>query len=202
MKSFSAPLVALALCVAGASAQSFLINTPVPPPVQCVTSQLSWTGGEAPFFLQIVPGGIPGAAALQQYSNLQASPFTWTTNISAGTSLGLSLTDHSGATVQSGTFQIASGPDSSCLNGQAASTDTSQAATGTTGTTAGTTTGTPGSGTTSTTSGGSQTSTKSSSSSSSSSSATGASNNSAAFANSASVGLVGVLGAVAAALLA
>ena len=62
MKSFSAPLVALAVLVAGVSAQTFTINTPLVlpflllpspnltpslsnPPVQCVATQFTWMGG-------------------------------------------------------------------------------------------------------------------------------------------------------------
>ncbi|RDX57309.1 hypothetical protein OH76DRAFT_1459876 [Lentinus brumalis] len=210
MKSFSASLVTVALLAVGAAAQNFQINTPNPP-TQCVPTQFTWSGGTPPFFLVINPGGQPGAAALQQYPNLQSSPFTWSSNITAGTSISLSLTDSTGANALSAPVTILSGPDSSCLNGGApassgsapTSGSTSAAGTGTTsaGTTsaAGTSTGTSpasGTGTTkaSTTGTGTGTSTTAS--------ATGGSGSNGALSNVASVGVVGILGAVAAALLA
>ncbi|RPD60069.1 hypothetical protein L226DRAFT_560454 [Lentinus tigrinus ALCF2SS1-7] len=218
MKSLSAPLVAVALLAAGASAQ-FQINTPNPP-TQCVPTQFTWTGGTAPYFLVINPGGVTGAAALQQYSGLTGTSFTWSTNITAGTSIGLALTDATGTTVQSAPVTIQSGPDNSCLTGETSATGTStgtgstSAATSATGTTsAGTgttsaagTSGTatnPASGTSSRASGTSSGSgTATGSGSSTSASATGGSGSNGAASNVASAGIVGVLGAVAAALLA
>ena len=34
--------------------------------------------------VRITPGGVPGAAALQQFAGLTGTSFTWPTNISAG----------------------------------------------------------------------------------------------------------------------
>ena len=62
---------------------------------------------DSPF--SITPGGQPGAAALQQYAGLTGTSFTWSTNITAGTSIGLTLTDSTGQTVQSAPVTIQSG---------------------------------------------------------------------------------------------
>ncbi|TBU57980.1 hypothetical protein BD310DRAFT_949015 [Dichomitus squalens] len=207
MKSVSTAVVAAALLVAGVSAQ-FQINTPNPP-TQCVPVQLTWSGGNR---------GQPGAAALQQYSGLTGTSFTWPTNITSGTSIGFTLTDSTGATAQSAPVTINPGPDSSCLNGGSASSSASGAtsgastsatapvtsasgATSASGTTSGaaTTAGSskPASGTTS----GSASGTASHASSSSSSTATAGAGN-GAFSNIASAGLVGIVGAIAAAILA
>ncbi|KAI0719270.1 hypothetical protein C8T65DRAFT_693277 [Cerioporus squamosus] len=232
MKSLSASLVTVALFAAGAAAQTFQINTPNPP-TQCVPTQFTWSGGtpqmceadvqfpsSAPYFLALTPsssinpGGQTGAAALQQYSGLTGTSFTWSSNISAGTSIGLSLTDSTGATALSAPVTILSGPDSSCLNGGAStgagSTGASTSAAGTTaaGTSAAGTTSAAGSSGTATTPTGSGTTSKASgtnsgSGTSSTASATGGSSGSnGAMSNAASAGVVGIIGAVAAALLA
>ncbi|TBU26217.1 hypothetical protein BD311DRAFT_779796 [Dichomitus squalens] len=198
MKSVSTAVAAAALLVAGVSAQ-FQINTPNPP-------------------THITPGGQPGAAALQQYPGLTGTSFTWPTNITSGTSIGFTLTDSTGATAQSAPVTINPGPDSSCLNGGSASSSASGAtsgastsatapvtsasgATSASATTSGaaTTAGSskPASGTTS----GSASGTASHASSSSSSTATAGAGN-GALSNIASAGLVGIVGAIAAAILA
>ena len=69
-----------------------------------------------PYFLAISPGGQPGVKPLQEYAGLTGTSFTWSTNVSAGTSFQLSLTDSTGQTVQSAPVTIQAGPDSSCLN--------------------------------------------------------------------------------------
>ncbi|KAI0775221.1 hypothetical protein BD413DRAFT_296530 [Trametes elegans] len=234
-------VVALALFAAAVSAQDFQINTPNPP-TQCVPVQITWSNGQPPFFLvsfacdasvktpnetghcssnfSIKPGGQPTAAALQQYTGLTGNSFTWSSNITAGTSVGFTLTDAQGNVAQSAAVTIQDGPDSSCLNGGSASSTTVAGGT-TSGTDTGATTSTaPAASTTSTgaattgassttgastgasTGGSSRSSTGTASGSSSSASATGGSGNNGAMSNAASVGLVGVLGAVAAALLA
>ncbi|OJT11478.1 hypothetical protein TRAPUB_12030 [Trametes pubescens] len=195
MKSLSTSLVSVALFVAAASAQ-ITLNTP------------------------INPGNQPGAAALQQYTGLTASPFTWSTNITAGTSVSFALTDSTGGTGQTAPVTIQSGPDNSCLTGEStgtsaasgSSTDTA-AASSTTATTpatsAGATSGAATSGAatsgTATSAGSTSAASRSTSgsatgSSSASASATGGSNG--AIGSAASVGVVGVLSALAAALLA
>ncbi|KAI0359883.1 hypothetical protein OH77DRAFT_1517471 [Trametes cingulata] len=195
MKSLSASLVSVALLVAAVSAQ-FQINTPNPP-TQCVPVQITWSGGNPPYFLQ--------------YPNLQGTSFTWQTNISAGQEVGFTLTDSSGSVAQSAPVIIQSGPITSCLNGQssgssAAGESTTSAASGAsttatspaaTGTSAATTGGSSAGGSTS-----SHTGTSTGTSASSSPSATGGAGTNGALSNVASMGVVGVLGAVAAALLA
>ncbi|KAI0707369.1 hypothetical protein C8Q76DRAFT_818486 [Earliella scabrosa] len=189
MKSLSASIVTAALLVAGVAAQDFQINTPNPP-TQCVPARFTWSGGQG----AITPGGVPGAAALQQYPGLTGTAFTWPTNITAGTSIGLTLTDATGA----------NGPDSSCLTGGSTpppSSDTTSPSTGPTTTPGGTS---PSAG--STTPGTSPTSRATTTSPTSSGSDTaptgGSSDDNGALSNVASMGVVGILGAVAAAFLA
>ncbi|KAI0649132.1 hypothetical protein C8Q79DRAFT_1041602 [Trametes meyenii] len=217
MKSLSTSIVSAALLVAAVSAQDFQINTPNPP-TQCVPVQLSWTGGQAPFFLALIavcsikPGGQPSASALQQYSGLTTNSFTWSTNITAGTSIGFTLTDSAGNQAQSAAVTIQSGPDSSCLNGAATSaasgtdsaTSAASSATSPAGSTtaAGSTTGATSATSAASHSSAGSTSHGSSTGTSASASASATGGNNGAFSNVASVGIVGVLSAVAAVLLA
>ncbi|EIW57532.1 uncharacterized protein TRAVEDRAFT_29596 [Trametes versicolor FP-101664 SS1] len=217
MKSLSTSLVSVALFVAATSAQ-LTLNTPNPP-TQCVPVQITWTGGTGPFFLvsqicgYINPANQPGATALQQYPNLQSSPFTWSTNITANTAIGFTITDSTGAQGQTAPVTIQSGPDSSCLNGGSASSSAaggsstdSTGATSTAASTGATSTGaTSGAATsgTATSAGSTSSGSKSASgSSTSSSTAAAATGSNGASGSAASVGVVGVLGALAAAFLA
>ncbi|KAI0749306.1 hypothetical protein C8Q80DRAFT_1161231 [Daedaleopsis nitida] len=213
MKSLSASIITAALLVVGVSAQDFTINTPNPP-TQCVPTQFHWTGGTCELFLysentqNISPGGVPGATAFQQYTGLTGTSFTWSTNLTAGTSFGLTLTDANGQVAQSAPVSVQSGPDSSCLNGQASASTGDSTTAASTGTTAAATTSpatgattSAGTGTTSKAAG-STSGTSTGTSSSSGSTATGGAGGNGAFSNTVSVGLVGVLSAVAAALLA
>ncbi|KAH7884733.1 hypothetical protein F5I97DRAFT_1891566 [Phlebopus sp. FC_14] len=104
----------LALFVAGALAQ-FTINTPSNV-VECEPTLLSWSGGTAPYFLSILPGSSPSAAALENLGQQNGTSVTWTCNIQAGTSLGLTLRDSTGAVAQSAPFTVNPGSSTSCLN--------------------------------------------------------------------------------------
>ncbi|KAL1949459.1 hypothetical protein VTO73DRAFT_8340 [Trametes versicolor] len=206
MKSLSTSLVSVALFVAATSAQ-LTLNTPNPP-TQCVPVQITWTGGTGPFFL-LAQCALP----LIQYPNLQSSPFTWSTNITANTAIGFTITDSTGAQGQTAPVTIQSGPDSSCLNGGSASSSAaggsstdSTGATSTAASTGATSTGaTSGAATsgTATSAGSTSSGSKSASgSSTSSSTAAAATGSNGASGSAASVGVVGVIGALAAAFLA
>ncbi|KIJ14338.1 hypothetical protein PAXINDRAFT_12987 [Paxillus involutus ATCC 200175] len=124
----------IALFVAGALAQ-FTINTPANV-VECQPTLISWSGGVSPFFLVceticvllsapdvyaaplciILPGGSPTAAALENLGQQNGTSVTWTCNIQAGVSLGLTLRDSTGATAQSAPFTVNPGSSITCLN--------------------------------------------------------------------------------------
>ncbi|KAI0777133.1 hypothetical protein BC629DRAFT_1441319 [Irpex lacteus] len=220
MKSFAA----LALLAGSALAQQFTINTPNGV-VQCVTTQFTFSGGTGPYFLSINTPDANGTPQ-QTYDGITSSPFTWSANITANTQLGLSLTDRSnGNKALSGTFTIGASGDSSCLVGgvgstattsgsesatsgaasspasesSAAATSATSAATGATSSVAATGASTSAPAGTSAHSTGSSAASHSGSASASAS-PTGA--NSGAFANSVSAGVVGVVGAVAALVMA
>ncbi|KAH7915611.1 hypothetical protein BJ138DRAFT_1097709 [Hygrophoropsis aurantiaca] len=110
MKSFAS----LALFVAGVLAQSFTINTPANV-VECQPTLLQWSGGTAPYYLSILPGSAPTAAALEDLGQQNGTSVTWVANLPAGESIGLTLRDSTGATAQSAPFTINPG-STTCTN--------------------------------------------------------------------------------------
>ncbi|KAF9003949.1 hypothetical protein BDQ17DRAFT_1424918 [Cyathus striatus] len=121
-----ATLVSVALFFAAAAAQSFTVNTPVPNPPVCQPVMITWTGGTPPYFLDF--GTITDGTS-----------FRWVVNEPVGTSLGLDLRDNTGTVVQSGTFSVASGPDTSCIGASSSGSGSSSAGASTGSTTAGAT---------------------------------------------------------------
>ncbi|EPQ54378.1 hypothetical protein GLOTRDRAFT_130486 [Gloeophyllum trabeum ATCC 11539] len=209
--------LALASAVAGVVGQNFMINTPSNV-VVCEPILFTWTGGTPPYYLSILPGGQPSAPALVNLGEQQGTSYTWTVTQPAGTSLGLTLRDSSGQTVQSAPFTVLSGTDTSCLNGSSgassatssgssSSSATSSSGTATSGsstsaasgstTATGTTTGSAATHSTTSPSG-----SRSTGSSTSSAPATTTSNSSASAARVAQIGVAGLAGALVAAIVA
>ncbi|KAG6817652.1 hypothetical protein H0H87_005409 [Tephrocybe sp. NHM501043] len=81
---FFATLVTVALAASSALAQ-LTVNTP------------------------ILPGNQPTAQALHDFGQVTGNSITWTVNIAAGTSIGLTLRDSTGSTAQSAPFTINAG---------------------------------------------------------------------------------------------
>ncbi|MER6384092.1 Ser-Thr-rich GPI-anchored membrane family protein [Streptomyces sp. NPDC001118] len=107
--------VTLGTTVAEAPAvESFTINTPTNV-VVCQPVLITWSGGEAPYSLTILPGSQPGAAPLRDLGQQDGTSYTWTADLPAGTSVGLTLKDSTGQVAQSAPFTINDGPDHSCV---------------------------------------------------------------------------------------
>ncbi|OAX39553.1 hypothetical protein K503DRAFT_716207, partial [Rhizopogon vinicolor AM-OR11-026] len=177
-----------ALFVAGAFAQ-LTINTPANV-VECQPTLLSWSGGTG----DILPGGSPTSASLENLGQQNSTSVTWICNIASGTSIGLTLVDSTGLTAQTAPFTVNPGSSTSCTN----STSLSAGPTGQTTSPATT----AGSGTTTTplaTPAATNSATKASTTTSASASASASSG--AAYANVVRVGAAGVAGAAVAALL-
>ncbi|KAF9475386.1 hypothetical protein BDN70DRAFT_883749 [Pholiota conissans] len=134
MKSIFATAAAAAVLLAGNALAQLTVNTPGPA-VVCQPLLISWTGGTPPYFLSVLPGNQPTAAALIDFGQQTGTQLTWTVNITAGTSLGLNLRDSTGTLAQSGVFTVQASSDTSCLTSSGSTTSP------TTGTTTGTTTG-------------------------------------------------------------
>jgi len=111
MRSFTT-VVALASIVP--AVMSLSINTPSSV-VQCQPQLLGWTDGTAPYYLSVIPGGQPSAAALQTFDTQNGNSLTWKVNQAAGTKLTFSVKDTTGAVAYSDIVTVQQGPDSSCL---------------------------------------------------------------------------------------
>ncbi|KAF5381958.1 hypothetical protein D9615_004358 [Tricholomella constricta] len=127
MKSVLATLAAVGLAVSSALAQ-LTINTPSNP-VVCQPLLLTWSGGTPPYFLVRISAQFfhtksntcgfiiiePNAPSLHDFGQVEGNSLTWTVNIAAGTSIGLTLRDSTGTTAQSAPFNINAGGDTSCV---------------------------------------------------------------------------------------
>ncbi|KAH9063843.1 hypothetical protein EDB87DRAFT_1600655 [Lactarius vividus] len=213
MKSALLSIASAALFVAGASAQSLTVNTPLNV-VVCQPLQISWTGGTAPYFLSVHPGAAPNDPALADFGTQQGTSFIWTAvNFPSGTSLDITLRDSSGLTSQSAPFTVQTGTDTACLNASSSSSSSGSTSPATSLTTTATgstpsvsiptsTATIPTVTTTPATTKPSSSSTSSSSKPSGTSTSSSSSSSNAAMPTGVSYGAAGVIGAVVAAVLA
>ncbi|KIP05835.1 hypothetical protein PHLGIDRAFT_19585 [Phlebiopsis gigantea 11061_1 CR5-6] len=126
-----ASLVSVVALASFVAAQSFTVNTPNTP-IECVPTQITWTtGGTAPFTLVIQEPDANGTP-VQIYSGINTNSFSWSTNITSGTSIGITVRDNSGVNAQSAPVTIAAGTSDSCLStsGGGTAASSSPAATG------------------------------------------------------------------------
>ncbi|OXG89300.1 hypothetical protein C348_00256 [Cryptococcus neoformans Gb118] len=93
--------------------------------IQCQPVLLSWSGGSAPYYLAIIPGGEASAASLKDFGEQSGTSLTWTVDIASGTSVSVKVTDSTGTINYSSPVTIMAGSSSSCVS-------TSTAATGST----------------------------------------------------------------------
>jgi hypothetical protein len=110
----------VALAVAATAVLGQQINTPASL-TTCVPTLLSWTGGQAPYFLSIIPGGQASAASLKDFDQQSDNQETWNVDLPAGTSITVKLTDSTGNTVYSSPVTIGAGSSTSCLNASGSS---------------------------------------------------------------------------------
>ncbi|AAW40819.1 hypothetical protein CNA02520 [Cryptococcus deneoformans JEC21] len=93
--------------------------------IECQPALLSWSGGTAPYYLAIIPGGEASAASLKDFGEQSGTSLTWTVDIASGNSVSLKVTDSTGTINYSSPVTIQAGSSSSCVS-------TSTAATGST----------------------------------------------------------------------
>ncbi|RXK39495.1 hypothetical protein M231_03164 [Tremella mesenterica] len=103
--------------------------------VECQPVSITFSGGaSAPYYIAILPGGNPSAAALENLPQAQSSPVTWTVDLAANTNITLKITDGAGTIAYSSPVAVQSGASTSCLNssgGGSASASASGSASGT-----------------------------------------------------------------------
>ncbi|WVQ67727.1 uncharacterized protein L199_005931 [Kwoniella botswanensis] len=113
-------LLTLGALATSALGADLTISTPASL-IQCQPALLSWTGGTAPYYLAVIPGGEPSAAALQDLGEQQGNSLTWTVNIASGTSITLKVTDSTGVVNYNQAVTIQAGSSDSCLTAAATS---------------------------------------------------------------------------------
>ncbi|KAJ4476234.1 hypothetical protein J3R30DRAFT_3704774 [Lentinula aciculospora] len=179
-----AALVAVAFVAPGVLALT--VNTPSSL-TTCEPTLLSWSGGTAPYYLTILPGGETSASALKTFDSTNATEYTWTVDIAADTEITIELKDSTGTIAYSDEADIAAGSDTSCVS-------TSVSASATAGSTSADSSATTTSGSTATSSSSGSGSTSSSTTAASTSSSSNAA--SRFLANYGSAGFLGLIGIV------
>ncbi|KAI6008135.1 hypothetical protein F5J12DRAFT_826907 [Pisolithus orientalis] len=86
MKFIITTLVAALVASAPAVLAQLTINTPANV-VECEPTQLTWSGGQTPYYLSLVPAGQPSATPLMQFPNQNGTSYTWMVDLQAGTNL-------------------------------------------------------------------------------------------------------------------
>ncbi|KAG0144529.1 hypothetical protein CROQUDRAFT_47134 [Cronartium quercuum f. sp. fusiforme G11] len=119
-------LVVLAAAVAGVASETVMVNTPTSV-VACLPVQINWTGGQAPYFLSLIPGGQPSAAALEDLGQQTGTSYTWKADLPAGTALTVQIRDSNGQLNYSDQFTIQPG-STTCASGSGKSSGTSTSA--------------------------------------------------------------------------
>ncbi|PBK75578.1 hypothetical protein ARMSODRAFT_396043 [Armillaria solidipes] len=166
------------------------INTPSGV-TECEPSALSWSDGTAPYYLTIYPGGVTTGSTLESFAATNDTSYTWTCDITAGTSLTFAIKDSTGSIAYTDAVTVQDGSSSSSATSTAGSSGSTTTAAGTAATTSATTSKTGSTGTTSAAASGSNTS---------SSSSTTTSASSGAIRNSVTYGVAGFCGLLAALL--
>ncbi|KAI6108267.1 hypothetical protein F5141DRAFT_1121960 [Pisolithus sp. B1] len=108
-------LIATLVAVVPAVLGQLTINTPSNV-VECEPTQLTWSGGQAPYYLSLVPGGQSSATPLEQLPTQNGNSYTWMVDLQAGVSFNVALKDSTGSTAFSDIVTVQSGGSTSCSN--------------------------------------------------------------------------------------
>ncbi|EJD00677.1 uncharacterized protein FOMMEDRAFT_30637 [Fomitiporia mediterranea MF3/22] len=123
MKFALAPVTALVAVVY--AQQPFTVDTPADA-VQCQNEVIEWTGGAAPFEVdlggvtdhkcyRIVSAANPNGPALVDLGEQQGTSVLWDTNVPAGTSVAIKVQDSQGDIAQTAPFTIQASDNNGCL---------------------------------------------------------------------------------------
>ncbi|SCZ98831.1 BZ3500_MvSof-1268-A1-R1_Chr3-1g05649 [Microbotryum saponariae] len=102
--------------VSAALAQSLLINTPTSL-IECQPYAVTWSGGTAPYYVSVLPGGQLSATALTTLGEqpTTSTTYTWTVNIASGTTVTLKVLDSAGNSAYTAQVTIQAGSSNTCL---------------------------------------------------------------------------------------
>ena len=95
-------ILATGIVAAGMAAaqEAFTVNTPAAL-IQCRPYQITWTGGQAPFFPRVTAAGQV-SQTLQVLGQVNAQQVLWTVNQPVGTMVTISVLDSAGQVANSG----------------------------------------------------------------------------------------------------
>ncbi|WP_326844289.1 hypothetical protein OG458_39645 [Streptomyces sp. NBC_01281] len=97
-----------ASAVATPAAEYLSVNTPTNV-IHGEPVTLSWSGGQGPYTLRVVPGGDPSGPALKEFPQVEGSSLEWTVDLPANESYALVVADASGSAAFSGSFTVSPG---------------------------------------------------------------------------------------------
>ncbi|KDE07321.1 hypothetical protein MVLG_02365 [Microbotryum lychnidis-dioicae p1A1 Lamole] len=102
--------------VSAALAQSLLINTPTSL-IECQPYAVTWSGGMAPYYVSVLPGGQLSATALTTLDEqpTTSTTYTWIVNIASGTTVTLKVLDSAGNSAFTAQVTIQAGSSNACL---------------------------------------------------------------------------------------
>jgi len=126
MKSFSSTVI-LACTASAALAQQLMVNS-LNDVVVCEPVQITWQGGQPPYYLSLIPAGQPAAAPIKQFPIQNGNSLTWVCDIGVGVGFTTALKDGVGELAYSGEQTVMNGTDASCVNDSVSETASSTAA--------------------------------------------------------------------------
>ncbi|GAA5912510.1 hypothetical protein JCM5296_000400 [Sporobolomyces johnsonii] len=129
MRTVSTVFVTLAAAASAMAQATLQINTPTAL-YTCEPYLVSWSGGTAPYYVRVVPGGELAGTPLGYLDSQPTTDtsYTWTVNIAADTSITLTITDSTGSTQATAPVTIQAGSSTSCIGSSSSSAVASSSA--------------------------------------------------------------------------
>merc|ERR1711939_749186 len=102
-----------------------IINAPLTV-YTCQPAAITFSGGTAPYYISVLPGGATGGERLETFPTQSSSGrYTWNVDLAAGQNVTLAIVDSTGVSNFSGQIPILQGASTDCLSGGGSSGSTS-----------------------------------------------------------------------------
>ncbi|CCM04303.1 uncharacterized protein FIBRA_06474 [Fibroporia radiculosa] len=108
------------MAVVPAMVGALTVNTITTGVTECQPVLFTWSGGEAPYYLSLVPGKSTSSTPLRNFGEQQGTSYTWDVDAANGTQFTTVLKDSTGAIAFSDEQTVQSGTNSSCVVAAAA----------------------------------------------------------------------------------
>lgn len=116
--------VILAAAIAAAAAQQLTVNTPTSV-VHCLPVQLTWSGGQPPYYVSLLPGGQPTASPIADLGQQTGTSLSWKATIPANTPVTVQIRDSTGTLNYSDQFTVQQGSGAATCKDDSGSSPTS-----------------------------------------------------------------------------